>query len=794
MERQSRRVRLAHKPWDPKRETPRARRAIQSLEGRAGAGRDVAEGADPRVRRGAPGAGRAARHDGRAPADRRSARTRLSEHLFMVLVAIVVGGASGLCAVGFRSIIRLVTDASFASVPRALGLLRGELPPGFVDPVAAAAHLPWGWLLVVPALGGAVAAPLIYYLAREAKGHGVPEVMEAIAVRGGTIRPRVVVVKALASAFSIGSGGSVGREGPIVQIGSALGSAIGQLLRVPGRQLRTLVGCGAASGIAAAFNAPIAGALFAVEIILGDFAVPQFSPIVIASVVATVVSRAFLGDFPAFVVPKYQLVSPLELVPYMGVGVVAGIVAVSFLLLLYASEDFFERLRIPELLKIPIGGLCVGGLGIALPHVYGVGYSTIDAALTGALPLGLLVLLLFAKLVATSVTLGSGGSGGVFAPSLFLGAVTGGAFGTIVHRLAPDVTASSGAYALVTMGAVVAAATHAPITAIIMIFELTQDIRIIPPLMAACVISTLVSTFLVSDSIYTLKLRRRGIDAFAAEEPNALRTLFVREVIDPAPEKVRASTRFAEILDLVVRSDHTAFFVVDDEERLLGAISLSQLRSLIFQRELFQNLVVAADLLDTDCPSATEKDDLDLVVQLMASSGASELPIVDEAGRGTLVGSVHERDVMEAYNEELLRRDLAGGITTRMALAGRAHRVDLGGGAVVAELPAPRSFHGRTLRELDLRRQKRRRGRADPSPHRRRRRAHRAPRSRGPAPRGRRARRGRAGGRHRPTRSPLRVDGGRGTPGGAPPAARRRCDADERISMTGTPVRARAAY
>jgi CIC family chloride channel protein len=620
----------------------------------------------------------------------------------MVLVAIVVGGASGLCAVGFRFLIRLVTDASFAGLPGALGLVRGELPAALVDPVVAAAHLPWYWLLVVPALGGAVAAPLIYYLASEAKGHGVPEVMEAIAVRGGTIRPRVVVVKAVASAFSIGSGGSVGREGPIVQIGSALGSAIGQLLRVPGRQLRTLVGCGAASGIAAAFNAPIAGALFAVEIILGDFAVPQFSPIVISSVVATVVSRAFLGDFPAFVVPKYELVSPFELLPYMVVGVAAGLVAVCFLLVLYASEDFFERLRIPGLLKIPTGGLLIGALGIGLPQIYGVGYSTIDAALGGALPLGLLLLLLVAKVVATSVTLGSGGSGGVFAPSLFLGAMTGGAFGTLIHQLAPDVTASSGAYALVTMGAVVAAATHAPITAIIMIFELTQEIRIIPPLMAACVISTLVSTFLVNDSIYTLKLRRRGIDAFGTEEPNALRTLFVRDVLDRSPEKVKPSTRFAEILDLVVGSDHTAFFVVDDAGHLLGAISLAQLRALIFQRELLHHLVVAADLLDAGCARVTEKDDLDLVVQLMASSGASEIPVVDEAG--ALVGSVHERDVMEAYNEELLRRDLAGGITARMALAGRAQRVDLGGGAVVAELPAPRSFHGRTLLELDLRR------------------------------------------------------------------------------------------
>ncbi|MEN8161935.1 MAG: chloride channel protein, partial [Myxococcota bacterium] len=439
---------------------------------------------------------------GAPPSARRKA---LNEHVTVVLVAIGVGVVSAFGAVAFRWAIRLVTDGSFDWLPTNLGLAEGTVPSIHEDPREAAGALPWFWLLLVPALGATLAAPLIYFLAREAKGHGVPEVMESIALRGGAIRPRVVLVKALASALTIGSGGSVGREGPIVQIGSALGSSVGQLLRMPGRHLRTLVGCGAAAGIAAAFNAPIAGALFAVEVILGDFAVPQFSPIVIASVVATVISRYFYGDFPAFEVPPYQLVSPFELGPYMLAGVAAGVVGVVFIRVLYASEDFFERLRIPELLKLPIGGLCVGAIAIFLPHVYGVGYSTINDALTGALPLGLLVLLLGAKIMATSLTLGSGGSGGIFAPSLFLGAMTGGAIGTIVHQIFPESTASSGAYALVVMGAVVAATTHAPITAIIIIFELTKEIAIVPPLMASCVISTIVSSYPDPNSIYTLK-------------------------------------------------------------------------------------------------------------------------------------------------------------------------------------------------------------------------------------------------------------------------------------------------
>ena len=297
--------------------------------------------------------------------------------------------------------------------------------------------------------------PLIYFFAREAKGHGVPEVMAAVALRGGVIRKRVVSVKALASAISIGSGGSVGREGPIVQIGSALGSTFGQWLKLPAAQLRTVVGCGAAAGVSATFNAPIAGALFAAEVVVGNFAVAQLSPIVISSVVATVVSRFFLGNHPAFPVPDYQLVSPLELIPYMITGIVAGFVALAFMLSLYKAEDLFDETPIPEWGRAAVGGLMVGAIGIFLPNVYGVGYSTISAALTSELSAGLLFTLILVKIAATSITIGSGGSGGVFAPSLFLGAMTGGFCGTIIHQWFPDATATSGAYALVTMGAVV---------------------------------------------------------------------------------------------------------------------------------------------------------------------------------------------------------------------------------------------------------------------------------------------------------------------------------------------------
>jgi CIC family chloride channel protein len=621
----------------------------------------------------------------------------------MVGAAIAVGLLGALGAVVFRLMIRSVQAAAFGGVEGIHETMGEGLLAEAHDPLEIALGLAWYWRLAIPTVGGLIVGPLIYFFAREARGHGVPEVMKAVAVRGGVIRTRIVAIKAVASAVSIGTGGSVGREGPIVQIGSAVGSTLGQWLSLPTRQLRTLVGCGAAAGISATFNAPIAGALFAAEVIIGDFAVAQFSPIVIASVVATVVSRFFLGNQPAFEVPIYDIVSPFELAPYMVAGVVAGLVAVMFIRTLNFAETTFERSPIPPYLQAGVGGFMVGVIALYLPQVYGVGYTTISNALAGNLPVVTLGLLIFAKTIATSVTIGSGGSGGVFAPSLFLGAMTGGFLGSIIHSWFPDATATSGAYALVTMGAVVAATTHAPISAIIIIFELTQTIDIIPALMVACVISSLVCQLLSEDSIYTSKLRRQGIDLFKEEDPNALKGLFVRDVVDREPEVIPASANFQSILDLVVQSSHSQFFVVNEQSQLLGAISLSEVRRLIFERETLQHLVVAGDLVDTQRPSVNEEDDLSIVMQLFSGTDVEEIAVVDAEHHGKLVGTVRAKDVMEAHNRELLRRDLAGGFSTSMIAVDKGQTVDLGNGFGIREVMVPAIYLNGSLREISLR-------------------------------------------------------------------------------------------
>ena len=621
----------------------------------------------------------------------------------MVVAAIFTGLAGALGAVVFRLMIRSVQAGAWGGIEGLQEMFSAGLLAEPEDPIEAARELAWGWKIAIPALGGLLVGPLVYFFAREARGHGVPEVMKAVALRGGVIRGRIVAIKALASSLSIGTGGSVGREGPIVQIGSAFGSSLGQLMGLNTMGIRTLVGCGAAAGISATFNAPIAGAIFAAEIIVGHFAVTQFTPIVISSVVATVASRFFLGNYPAFKVPEFQIVSPFELLPYLATGVLAGLVAVAFIRTLSFTEEAFERLRIPEYLKAAVGGAMVGVIGLQLPQIFGVGYTTISLALAGTLSAVTMAALVATKIVATSVTIGSGGSGGVFAPSLFLGAMLGGVVGTLVNQYFPGATASSGAYALVTMGAVVAATTHAPISAIIIIFELTQTIDIIPALMSACVVSSLVSQLLSRDSIYTSKLRRQGIDLGESADPNVLKSLYVRDVIDEQPEVISESANFQAILDLVVQSDHAQYFVQNDQGRLLGAISLSEVRRLIYEQEALRHLVVAGDLVDTRHPSVTADNDLAVVMQIFSGTQLDEIAVVDAVDSASLLGTVSEKDIVEASQNEQLRRDLAGGFSSSMTAVGRGKTVDLGDGFWLREILAPAYMFGRSLAELAIR-------------------------------------------------------------------------------------------
>jgi CIC family chloride channel protein len=564
-------------------------------------------------------------------------------HLVLPALGMIVGLFGGLGAVLFRHLISLFQMVIYQ---------------GSGDLSVLVSSLSWWHVVLGPAIGGAVVGPVVYFLAREAKGHGVPEVMNAVAIEGGVIRKRVVVVKTLASAMCIGSGGSVGREGPIVQIGSAIGSSLGQMLRLPDDQMRVLVGCGAAAGIAATFNAPIAGAIFALEIVLADFEMTTFTPIILASVIATIVSRGMLGNDPAFHVPAYAMESPVELGLYVVLGLIAGLVAVTFTVMLYKVEDIWDAWKFPEYLKAAVGGMMIGCMGLYFPHILGVGYNAIGSALWNTEVWYILLMLVPIKILACSITIGSGGSGGIFAPSLFMGAMAGGAFGFAVNHLFPGYTAEPGAYAVIGMGAVVAGTTHAPIQAFLILFELTQDYRIIPALMIACVIACVVATRVRRESIYTMKLIRRGVDIRSGRDVNLLKNLKVADFMTEDPVTVFERTPLRQLIHILTSSQHTSFPVTDDDGNLVGMLSLRDFRQAVFEDDLL-DIIITRDLATIPAISVTTEDNLDTALTLINENGIERLPVVSGKGPSQKVlGILSQRDVISGYNQALEARGL----------------------------------------------------------------------------------------------------------------------------------------
>ncbi len=615
-------------------------------------------------------------------------RLRRVDQTIIIITAICIGILGGYSAIGFRKLISWTHQAFFATSEYSLVFLES---------------MPWWQRILVPTLGGLLVG-LITRLAPEVKGSGIPEVMEAVARRGGMIRFRVLITKALAAAVTIGSGGSVGREGPIVHIGSAIGSAFGQFFETSAQRSRTYVGCGAAAAVAATFNAPIAGALFAMEIVLGNLAVDSLSPIVISSVVATFISRHHLGDFPAFKVPSYESVHSGELILYAGLGVAAGIFAVFLIRLLYFLSDFFENLRLPSWLKPGLGGFGVGLIALGLPQVYGVGYESINAALWGLSPASLLIFLLVAKAVATSLSLGSGGSGGVFAPSLFMGACLGAGWGHMVNHFFPDTTASPGAYALVGMGAMVAASTHAPITAILIIFELTNDYRIIPPLMLACVIGVLLSGILHRESIYTAKLFRRGVRLRGGRDVTLLRSVTVTEVMNDSPEIVQEDMPFKDLIPRLLAAPNSELIIVNKEGFLAGMVSLEDLRTLLPDSDLLASVAIAADAAQTNAPFVLPNDHLDLVMHHFGRFHYDQIPVCKDSRSRFVIGAVTHDDIINAYNRRAFQLDLTSGFGSLVEAVQDGRAVEVADGIVLQEIDAPFSLVGRTLQEADLRR------------------------------------------------------------------------------------------
>jgi CIC family chloride channel protein len=565
----------------------------------------------------------------------------------LLALALAVGVGAGLGAVAFRYLIEGFTyvftgyDSYGAD---------GRVP----NP-----HLPglgvW-FLVLAPIAGGLLYGPLVDRFAREARGHGVPEVMLAVARRGGRIRPIVAVVKSAASALCIGAGGSVGREGPIVQIGSALGSTLGQITRSPEARMRLLVACGAAGGISATFNAPIAGVFFALEVILRDFETRSFGAVVVASVVADVIGRAAFGSEAFLHLPKIGVGAVAGYPLYLVLGLLAAAVGVAFIRVLYGMEDRADRIwRFPEAWRPAAGGLLLGLLLLAVPQMYGVGYGVLEAAIAGKYALLFLLALLASKVLATSLTLSIGGSGGVFAPSLFMGAMLGSAFGLAAHDLLPGIAGPAGAYGLIGMGAVFAAAARAPMTAILIIFELTGDYRIMLPLMLAVVIATALAGRLSPDSIYTLKLARRGIDLLRRRPASPMEAITVGEAMRPTPAPLRADAPVSEVVERFSAGGEPALPVVDAEGRFVGVLPEDEL-----EQAIGEEMEPAAGSLVRQLPTLGTRESLAEATGTLVRSDSAGLAVLDEAGE-QVVGWLSHRDVLRVYDQRMKREQARRG-------------------------------------------------------------------------------------------------------------------------------------
>jgi CIC family chloride channel protein len=547
---------------------------------------------------------------------------RLTELQVTLIWAGIVGFCGAACSVAFRIATGFVHK-----------IFTGGTAPGLVESFV---QLPLLGRLLVPAIGGLIAGAIIQIGMRFHGQVTTSDYMEAVVLGDGKVSARLSLVKSLSALFTIASGGSIGREGPLVQLAAMVASLAGRLQHWTTPRLRLLVGCGAAAGIASAYNAPISGALFVAEIVLGSMAMEIFGPLVFASVIATLTVRGFLGPGPVYEIPLFKLNGNWEIVPYVLLGLAAGLVAPWFIRLLRASETWAGHLSAPVYLKMGVGGLIVGALAVFYPQVCGNGYSVVNEILRGPWLWQTLAVILLFKVLATTATFGSGAVGGVFTPTLFIGASLGFLFGTVTQHLTGSPSVNPSAFALVGMGAFLAAATHAPI----MIFELTLDYQIILPLMLACVVGYYTSHKIEKLSIYAEALKRKGAGDYAKQ----LAELHVRDLMKPNPLTISLTTGFSEIAERFTATRFNYLYVTDDG-RFLGAVSLHDIKSYLNAPELAK-VVIAGDLLLDSFPVVRASASLTEALERFSHHDGERLPVVSHDRH--LVGSVAKTDVILA--------------------------------------------------------------------------------------------------------------------------------------------------
>jgi CIC family chloride channel protein len=562
-------------------------------------------------------------------------RINLPEDFYMLFLAAIIGIMAG---IGAYVLNLLINGFHLAFFKKILNL----------SPFPIVSYL---LLILFPAIGGLIVGLVIHHFSRESRGHGVPSVIEAIANRDGYIRPRVTLITSFTASATIGSGGSAGKEGPIVQIGAAIGSTVGQLFNVSSDRMKILVGTGAGAGLAAVFNAPVTGVLFALEVLLADFSISAFTPIIFATVISTTISHYLIGSSPVLHIPIYYLESVYEYPLYLIMGVAGGAVAVLFTKILYTTDDLFGKIpHFPEYLKPALGGLFVGLIALLFPELYGFDDQAIHNALLERTAIGTLLLLTVLKIVATSFSLGSGGSGGLFIPSLFVGATFGAFFGSVANHYFPAITATPGAYALVGMGIMVAGTTHATISALMLIFEITNNYQIILPLMLGTIIATITSRLIMRENIYTMRIALSGEYIFKGRNMTLLQSIPIHQHVQTKFDCLTENLPFRKILDLLRHSNHAAFPVINPDKKLVGLVSLQNIRSYMFDRELYP-LLIAKDIMQEDFITVHPDQSLAEVLRLFDLTDAELIPVTKKKKKEYLLGVIYRDELMSWYRK-----------------------------------------------------------------------------------------------------------------------------------------------
>ena len=614
---------------------------------------------------------------------RRFALTTQEDRLFFLLIPFI-GLVAGGVGILLTRLARLVQTMLWGA------------PENLLD---VAQHSPLFVRFLAPLAGGLLLAFMVLRAGRAVAGHGVSRLLEAVTLKGGKVDPEPVLWSAGAAVVTVGSGGSLGREGPMVGLGAMIASWLGTRLGLPSHRVKILVGCGAAAGMAAIYNTPVGGALFAMEVILGNFALEIFGPIVVASVISTLVGRWALGSLPIYAAPGYKLVSSWELLAYVGLGILGALVSVAFVLGIKAVGGLFDRLDLHPALRPITGMALVGAIGIYVPHVYGNGFDTITLALHENLPIALLLVLPIAKLLATAFTAGGGGSGGLFTPSMCVGALAGGAYGYAVHLLFPHATGPYGAYAAVGMAAIAAGTSHAPISSILILFEFTGNYDLILPLMIASISSSVLARWLLPGSIYTESLRARGIDISQRMDDTMLSNLTVRDLVRPDADTLKPSDAYKQVVDRFLNTRRQRLFVVDEAGALLGAVSLHDIKHALEDPGVLQ-AVLAHDLMLPVGHILSESERLPKAIESFSQSDSERLPVV--APDGLYRGVVAKRDLLAVYAQEVLGRPAL--LATFVAADDGAARnyVELPPDFAVRSINVPESLIGRTLAETKL--------------------------------------------------------------------------------------------